>query len=126
MPKKQNRLLKTLMIIAGTISVGFAVLGIIVPLLPTTPLLLLAAALYARSSERFYSWLLNNRLFGKYIRNYREGRGIPVRVKVISIGFLWITIITSVIFTDLLWVRIFLILIAAGVTLHILSVRSRP
>ena len=63
-----------------------------VPVLPTTPFLLLAAICYARSSERFYHWLLNNRWFGEYLKNYREGRGIPLREKTLTVLALWLTI----------------------------------
>ncbi|MFH0931814.1 MAG: YbaN family protein, partial [Candidatus Zixiibacteriota bacterium] len=74
------------LIITGTFFVGLGVLGIFLPLLPTTPFLLLAAACYARSSKRFYNWLLNNRWFGSYIKDYKEGKGVPSKVKAISIS----------------------------------------
>jgi len=120
-----GNLSKGVLIIAGTLFVGLGILGIFLPLLPTTPFLLLAAACYARSSERFYNWLLNNRWFGLYIKNYLEGKGVPLRVKVLSICFLWITIGYSVVFVvDTFLVRIILILIAVGVTIHILSTRT--
>ena len=83
-----------------------------VPLLPTIPFLLLAAACYARSSERFYHWLLNNRWFGSYIRNYREGKGVPLKVKIFTIALLWIVIGCSVAFAvELFAVRLILVLI---------------
>ena len=83
-----NKYLRWLLIAAGTVSILLGILGIILPLLPTTPFLLLAAASYARSSVKFYNWLINNRFFGSYIKNYREGKGIPLRVKVSAISFL--------------------------------------
>ena len=111
---------KKLLIIAGTIFVGLAILGIFLPILPTTPFLLLAAACYARSSERFSNWLLGNRLFGKVIRDYREGRGMPLKLKALSIVFLWAAIGCSAAFAvDMLPVRIVLILVGVGVTAHI-------
>jgi uncharacterized membrane protein YbaN (DUF454 family) len=120
-----NRLIKGLLTIVGTISVGLGILGILLPLLPTTPFFLLAAACYSRSSRKFYHWLLNNKWFGKYIKNYREGKGIPIKVKIFSISLLWLTIVFSTIFiVDNLFVRIVLILIATGVTIHIVSIRS--
>jgi len=109
-----------ILIIAGTVFVILAVLGIFLPVLPTTPFLLLAAACYFRSSDRFYRWLINNRVLGTYIRNYLEGRGMSVRSKVITLLLLWLTIGLTVIFgVQYTVVRIILIIIALGVTIHI-------
>jgi len=120
------KLRKQLLIVAGTISTAIGILGIFVPILPTTPFLLLAAACYIRSSERFYRWLINNRLFGTYIRSYLEGRGMPLRTKIFTIFLLWIAIGISVcIGTQNLVVRIVLVLVAIGVTLHIIYIRAR-
>jgi uncharacterized membrane protein YbaN (DUF454 family) len=120
-----NVWLKFLLIVIGTLSVILAFLGILLPILPTTPFLLLAAACYIRSSPRFYCRLINNRFFGKYIENYREKKGIPQRVKIYILSLLWITILASAIFAvDLLTIRILLILIAAGVTVHILKIKT--
>ena len=123
--KVPGRFIRIVLIVAGTVSLGLGIIGIVLPLLPTTPFLLLTAACYARSSERFYNWLLNNKMFGNFIRNYREGRGIPVRVKILSIALLWIAIIYSTIVVSILLIRIILILIATGVTIHILSVKTK-
>ena len=120
--KKQTlkKPIKILLIAAGTILIGISIIGIFIPILPTTPFVLLAAGLYAKSSTKFYSWLINNRVLGKYIKNYREGKGIPLNVKIFAISVLWITIGCSAIFAiDILWVRILLVLIAIGVTIHI-------
>jgi len=120
-----NKLIRLVLIIAGTFFVGLGVLGIFLPLLPTTPFFLLAAVCYARSSKRLYHWLLNNKWFGKYIKNYRERKEIPLKVKIFSISLLWLTIMFSNIFiVDNLFVRIILFLIATGVTIHILSIRT--
>jgi uncharacterized protein len=114
-----------ILIILGTSSLAVGIAGIFVPILPTTPFLLLTAACYARSSKRFYNWLISNRLFGDYIRNYLERRGIPVKVKASSLALLWISIGCSAAFaTDTLWVRIILIVIAIGVTTHVLFLRT--
>jgi len=120
--EKSNRLLRWILVSLGTLFVGLGILGIFLPLLPTTPFLLLAAACYVRSSKRFYHWLLNNKWFGSYIKNYKEKKRIPLKAKILSISLLWITILASAIFaTDVIYVRIILICIALGVTLHILS-----
>ncbi len=123
--KVPNRLIRVILIIAGTFFVGLGVLGIFVPLLPTTPFLLLAAACYARSSKRFFNWLLRNKWFGNYIKNYRDGKGIPLKVMVVSIFLLWITITFSAVFiVHNIYIRIILIIVAIGVTTHILSIRT--
>ncbi len=123
--KTDSKILRIILVIAGTVSVGLGILGIFLPLLPTTPFLLLAAFLYARSSQRFYGWLLNNRWIGNYIRNYRERRGIPLKLKILSISVLWITItFAALCVIKLLMVRVVLFLIAAGVTWHMLSFKT--
>ena len=117
--------LRILLVIAGTFFVGLGIVGIFVPVLPTTPFLLLAAACYARGSQRFYGWLLNNKWFGSYIRNYLERKGIPLRVKVVTVTLLWITIGVSVAFAvETLVLKLILVIIAIGVSIHILSVRT--
>ena len=123
--KKTSNLSRLLLIIAGTFFVGLGIIGIFLPLLPATPFLLLAAACYARSSKRFYNLLLTNRWFGNYIRNYREGKGAPFKIKILSISFLWIAIGYSAIFVVHVFLsRIILVLIAVGVTIHVFSIQT--
>lgn len=117
--------LRILLVIAGTVCVGLGIVGIFVPVLPTTPFLLLAAACYARSSPTFHSWLLNNKWFGSYIRNYLERKGITLRAKIITLSLLWITIGVSVAFAvEILALKLILVIIAIGVSIHILSLRT--
>jgi uncharacterized membrane protein YbaN (DUF454 family) len=126
MYRSSRRWIRWLLVAAGFLFVGLGVVGVFLPLLPTTPFLLLAAACFARSSERFYRWLLGNRWFGVYVRDYREGKGIPVRIKVVTVGALWVVIGLSAAFAvSSLVVRIILFIIAAAVTAHILSIRPR-
>ena len=89
---------KVLLIILGTIFLGLGILGIFIPGLPTTPFLLLTAALYLRSSQRLYQKLISNKILGKYIQNYTEKRGITKRVKIYSIAIMWLMIGISVVF----------------------------
>jgi uncharacterized membrane protein YbaN (DUF454 family) len=117
---------RRLLIGAGTLSTGLGIIGIFVPILPTTPFLLLAAACYMRSSERFYQWLINNRVFGSYVRNYIEGRGMPVKLKIFIIFLLWLTIGLSItIGVQNTVIRIVLICVAIGVTAHICLIKKR-
>jgi len=114
------------LLLAGTISLGLGLFGVFVPVLPTTPFLLLAAACYARGSQRFYCWLINNRLFGAYIRSYREGRGLPLKIRVFTITMLWLTIgITVIFFVDSTWIKFLLLAIAVAVTVHVSLLRPR-
>ena len=117
---------KRLLVLAGTISMGIGIIGIFVPILPTTPFLLLAAFCYARSSNRFYRWLVNNRLFGAYIKNYIEGRGMPLKIKALTIILLWISIGVTLTFgVQNTAIRVALILIALGVTVHISMIKAK-
>lgn len=123
--KKSNQIIRIILIVTGTISLAIAIVGIFIPLLPTTPFLLITAACYARSSDRFYNWLLCNKLLGNYIKNYREGKGIALNIKIITLSFLWTTIIFSALFVvSTLMIRIILIVIAIGVTVHIVSIKT--
>ena len=120
-----NKIIRLLLIIAGTICLALGLIGIFLPILPTTPFLLLAAACYARSSKRFYHWLINNKWFGSYIKNYREGKGIPLKGKIMAISLLWITILISAIFfIKIFFINLLLIVIAFLVTLHIIRIKT--
>lgn len=114
---------KTLEIICGSICVGLGFAGIFLPLLPTTPFLLLAAALYVRSSPRLYDWLLTNRWLGEYIRNFRENRAIPLRAKVVSLTLMWATMLYCVfgLLGEWWWAQVLLLAVAVVVSWHILS-----
>ena len=116
---------KRLFFISGTLSMIAGIVGIFVPILPTTPFLLLAVVCYTRSSQKMYNWILNNRYFGSYIKSYIQGKGITLRVKVFTVALLWITIGISVWFTQELIIRVILLLIATGVTIHIVLVRTK-
>lgn len=120
-----NSLKKIALIGCGSVCVALGFIGIFLPILPTTPFLLLAAVCYARSSRRFYIWLITNRWCGTYIRNYREGRGITRRHKTITLLLLWATIGYSAgIVVTLWWVRLMLLCIALAVSLHVLTIKT--
>ncbi len=109
----------------GILSCALGVIGIFVPLLPTTPFLLLSAALFFRSSPRLYNRLLNHPQLGPYIRNFREHKAIPLRVKIISVSLVWITILHAVIFLLDHWVlESLLLLLAVGITAYILHFKT--
>ncbi len=116
---------KYLLITAGWTFVSLGVIGIFLPLMPTTIFFILAAACFARSSEKFYDWLIYHPKFGKFIRDYRENRGMPLRAKIIAVSMVMLSIGSSAIFfTEKIYVRVILIVIAIGVTSYILSLKT--
>mgnify|MGYP000912434926 CR=1 FL=1 len=122
----KNKFLKILLVSCGFISVGLGVLGIFLPVLPTTPFLLLAATCFSRSSERFYKWLFSNKVFGKYLNDYKNKKGLPVKIKIYTISLLWISILYTVIFIiPLMFVKLLLLVIAIVVTIHIILVKNK-
>lgn len=119
-------LLRPLLLGAGLLCTGLGVVGIFVPLLPTTPFLLLAAACFARSSEKFHTWLLTHDRLGPLISGYLDGSGIPARAKAVSIGMIWITLPPSaMLLVPVVWVKVLLILLAIGITLYLLRLPTR-
>jgi len=120
-----SRSKRIFLITLGSLCVALAAVGTFIPVLPTTPFLLLAAYFYARSSRRFYTWLITNRWFGAYLRNYREGLGLPLRHKVITIALVWLSIGSALLFVvEAWWLRVLLLAIAAGVTHHIARIKT--
>jgi uncharacterized membrane protein YbaN (DUF454 family) len=118
------RLWKFVLIACGSLAVALGVIGIFVPLMPTTVFLLLAAACYARSSERFYLKLVNSPWLGAYIRSSREGRGMSRRHKAVTLTLLWIGIGASAVWsTDVWWIRALLLMIAVAVTVHVARIK---
>lgn len=121
----KNPVVRLLLLILGIIAALLGFTGIFIPLLPTTPFLLLASWCFVRSSDRMNRLLLHNRYLGPYIRNYKSGNGITLRNKIYSLGFLWITLSTSVIFgPPYYWLWIGLVLIGIAVTFHILKFKT--
>ena len=126
--KKGQKITRALWLGAGIICVGLGAIGIVLPILPTTPFLLAAAACFCKSSTRMYNWLLNNKWFGNYIRNYKEGRGLTLKTKLTALAVLWITIGFSTIFllnhllpTQLvLPIQLIMLVVAIGVSIHLL------
>jgi uncharacterized membrane protein YbaN (DUF454 family) len=115
-----QKLVRAFFFVAGTVSLVLGAIGIVLPILPTTPFLLLALACYFRSSERMTNWMLNNKYFGKYIRNYRDGKGIPLKTKLFALTILWTTIVISSFFIiPVLIVQIILFIVATAVTIHL-------
>jgi uncharacterized membrane protein YbaN (DUF454 family) len=114
-------LVRVLFFTVGTICLFLGVIGVFIPVLPTTPFLLLSAACYLRSSTRMHRWLFDNRYFGEYLRNYRDGKGLPLNTKIFTLTLLWVTICYSMLFIVVLWtVQLILSIIAIAVSVHII------
>ena len=92
---KKSRVTRILYIIGGTMSLALAILGIVLPGLPTTPFALLSAYLYAKSSRKLYDWLLNNKILGPRIRNYHKRNGVTRKGKIGIIIFMWTMVCIS-------------------------------
>ena len=121
-----NSIVRSILIGVGTISMGFGIIGLFLPILPTPPFLLLAGACYMRSSEKHHKRLLENKWLGPYLKDYYEDKSIPLHIKIISVTCLWISLIISMIyFIQLIWVRLMLSGIGLGVTLFILSHKTK-
>jgi uncharacterized membrane protein YbaN (DUF454 family) len=116
---------RVLLLAAGSLFVGIGVLGIFLPLLPTTVFFLIAAACYGKSSPGAYRWLTTNRWFGRYLREYREEHGATAATKVLSIASLWGGMGVSAWYLEPpVWVDGILVVIAVGVTAHLLMLRT--
>ena len=101
---------RTILIIIGWLAVVLATLGVVLPLLPTTPFLLLAAWCFARSSPRFHHWLLYRSWFGSYIRHWQDHRALPPGAKPRALIFIVLTFAVSLYLVNILWVRLLLLL----------------
>ncbi|WP_018930827.1 YbaN family protein [Gracilibacillus lacisalsi] len=112
---------RTLWIIGGSLSLIMGLIGIIVPLLPTTPLVLLAGFCYGKSSPRLYNWLMTNPYFGHYIADYKSGKGVPLRIKVFAVTVVWTSVLFTLTMIPLLLVKVFMVGIAIFVTLFIFT-----
>ncbi|MBN1999371.1 YbaN family protein [candidate division KSB1 bacterium] len=117
--------IKWLLVVAGVLFTGLGFIGIFIPLLPTTPFLLLAAACFMRSSRRLYVWLITHKIFGYFIYNYRHYHAITLKTKAGILVMLWLTLGYSFLFVVThLFLRALLLIIGMGVTIHILSLKT--
>ncbi|SRR5690625_4793956 len=112
-------LIRILLNTVGLIAVVLGLIGVFLPLLPTTPFLLLALACFARGSDRMHSWLLNNRILGPTLQNIINNKGIPLKTKIIAISFLWVSLAISAYIMPVAWARPLLLIPGLGVTIYL-------
>lgn len=123
---RRRKVVRLLLQLAGFLCVGLAVLGVFLPLLPTTPFLLLAAACFARSSPRFHRWLLEHRLFGPLIHDWQTHRALPARTKAVAIALLAVTFGTSIVLVaEPTWLQVVLAAVGLGLAGMLLRIPTR-
>lgn len=113
-------------LVSGVLLVIIGVIGIFLPVLPTTIFLILASACFVKSSPRANEWLRNHKILGMYIKNYQDKSGLTIKTKILNIAFLWVMILSSAfLFTEDFYIRLLLLAIALGVTIHLLMIKTK-
>ena len=115
---------KYVFISVGILSTSLGIAGIVIPLLPTTPFLLLATFLFLNSSERLYNWLINHKFFGRYIHCYLKHRAITLKLKIISFITLWATLLLSAVLMKSVYITLLLVIVGIGVSIHLLLLKT--
>lgn len=119
-----HRIKKGILIVIGTVSLILGIIGLFLPVLPTTPFLLLTSCCYLRSSKKLYHWLMTRKVIGAYIHSYITYKAVPRETKIFSIAFLWATLIISIFLIEYWYVRLFLMLVGIGVSIHLLMLKT--
>ena len=121
-----SKFYRYLYLLSGFLLVGIGVIGIFLPILPTTIFLILASACFVKSSPQANEWLRNHKILGAYIKNYQDKSGLTIKAKVFNVALLWIMILSSAyFFTEELFIKLLLLAIAIGVTIHLLMVKTK-
>ena len=124
--RSRSRLVRVLFTLAGAVALGLGLIGIVLPLLPTTPFVLLATACFARGSERFHQWLLANRTFGPMVYEWERHRSLPYRTKVTAIVLMSLTMAVSIVFfVEPAWLKAALALFGVALALWMYRIPSR-
>jgi len=108
----------------GGLFLVLAIIGLFLPIFPTTPFLLLSASCFLRSSKTAYRWIMTNKILGKYIYQYRIVKALPLKTKIAALVGLWFTMLVSIIIVPILWVKFIMFIVALGVTLHIALIKT--
>jgi len=123
----RERAIRAFWVICGTLSLALGVIGIFLPLLPTTPFILLAAACFARGSARFHHWLVTHPRFGPLVRDWQAHRSIPLRAKCLALSMMWTSMsVTAWLMRERPAASITLLAIALAVTIWMVRLPTRP
>ena len=123
--KPLRPIIRIVLVGVGTATLGLGVVGLILPILPTTPFLLIAAGCYLRSSERLFNWLVHHPRLGLPVRRYIAQKAIPLKVKVISLAIAWLVLLGTALFlVDKVWLRGLLIALAVAKTVFMVRVQT--
>ena len=113
-------------LVSGFLLVAIGIIGIFLPLLPTTIFLILASACFVKSSPKANEWLKNNKFLGPYLKNYQNKTGLTIKSKIFTIIFLWLSIgISAFYLTNEFYIRMLLLAIGAGVSIHIIYIKTQ-
>ena len=120
-----NKISSYFYLVSGILLTGIGILGIFLPLLPTTIFLILASVCFMKSSPKMHDWLVNHKYLGKYIKAYKYKTGITINSKISAIALLWLSIgVSGIFFTESTVIRVILLLIAVGVTIHLVTIKT--
>ena len=115
---------RLLFTILGTLFLLVGILGVVLPLLPATPFLLLASACYVRGSPALHSWLMSNKYLGAYIINIKDNRSLPLKAKIMTLAVLWVSLLFSLSRADSLLVDATLLMVGLGVTALVVRLKT--
>lgn len=115
---------KYILILIGSVSLAAGIVGILIPVLPTTPFLLLSSLCFIRSSKRLHDWLIGSKLFGEYINNYLKYRAVKHNTKIAALIFLWGSLTISILLVPNMYIDLLLVFIGLAVSIHILLLKN--
>jgi uncharacterized protein len=122
----RNPLLRVTYLVLGWLCVISGAIGVVLPGWPTTIWIIVATYFFARSSPRFYNWLMNHRVFGPLVRDWRDGKGMTRRAKRLAVGTIFVTIGISIALVPYPWLKVLLVVVAVSVSTYLLRLPTKP
>ena len=117
--------MKRFLFVLGWICFALGIIGLVLPIMPTTPFLILSAVLFAKSSDKFYKWLVTHKIFGRFIKDYLKYKAIPMEYKIGYILILWVSFSVSAYFININYIRVIIYIILIIATIKILSIKTK-